>query len=134
MITKKQQSAQSLAHKLIPIQPCEVCQGIIDVHRHHDDYDQPLEVRFLCRTHHMRWHKVNQPLNRCDKFAVFVLNIWLILYKDKQEQRDWVDLVSSPLPAPKTIYRRRRHYSHEKLLALFPPAISKQDMEYLASR
>lgn len=39
-------------------QPCEVCgttEGRIDAH--HDRYDRPLEVRWLCRSHHIRWHK-----------------------------------------------------------------------------
>lgn len=37
--------------------PCEVCgttEGRIDAH--HDDYDKPLEVRWLCRLHHVRHH------------------------------------------------------------------------------
>ncbi len=41
------------------IQPasCEVgrdCKGSVEMH--HDDYDKPLEVRWLCRRHHQRWH------------------------------------------------------------------------------
>ena len=38
--------------------PCEICgttEGRIDAH--HDDYSKPLEVRFLCRLHHVRLHK-----------------------------------------------------------------------------
>jgi len=37
--------------------PCEVgrdCKGSVEMH--HDDYDQPLEVRWLCRRHHQQWH------------------------------------------------------------------------------
>lgn len=44
--------------KLIKL-PCEVCQTDIDVHAHHDDYYKPLDVRWLCRTHHMEHHRNN---------------------------------------------------------------------------
>lgn len=37
-------------------QPCEVC-GDIKAHGHHDDYAKPLEVRWLCRTHHNEVHR-----------------------------------------------------------------------------
>ena len=36
--------------------PCEVC-GEIKVDAHHDDYERPLDVRWLCRTHHSEHHK-----------------------------------------------------------------------------
>jgi len=35
--------------------PCEVC-GDPKTHAHHDDYSKPLDVRWLCPTHHMRHH------------------------------------------------------------------------------
>lgn len=35
-------------------QGCEVCGE--DAEMHHDDYDKPLEVRWLCRLHHMSHH------------------------------------------------------------------------------
>ena len=35
---------------------CEVCQTSEAVHGHHDDYDKPLEVRWLCAAHHHQWH------------------------------------------------------------------------------
>lgn len=34
---------------------CEVC-ACEAVDAHHDRYDQPLEVRWLCRLHHTRLH------------------------------------------------------------------------------
>lgn len=37
-------------------EPCEVC-GNINVQMHHDDYLQPLEVRWLCREHHRQAEK-----------------------------------------------------------------------------
>ena len=35
--------------------PCEVC-GDKKVQAHHDDYSKPLEVRWLCHTHHVAVH------------------------------------------------------------------------------
>lgn len=35
--------------------PCEVC-GSHKVDAHHDDYSQPLKVRWLCRKHHYDLH------------------------------------------------------------------------------
>ena len=35
--------------------PCEVCGGET-VDAHHDQYDEPLNVRWLCRRHHTRLH------------------------------------------------------------------------------
>lgn len=42
-------------------QPCEVC-GKQQAQAHHDDYSKPLDVRWLCTTHHAEWHKHNTPL------------------------------------------------------------------------
>lgn len=43
---------------LIP-KPCEVCGTNIDIDAHHDDYSKPLDVRWLCRTHHNEHHQTN---------------------------------------------------------------------------
>ena len=39
---------------LIP-QPCQIC-GSIDVVAHHEDYDKPLDVNWLCQAHHVAHH------------------------------------------------------------------------------
>lgn len=38
--------------------PCEIC-GEKKSHAHHDDYDKPLDVRWLCSMHHQEWHAEN---------------------------------------------------------------------------
>jgi hypothetical protein len=36
-------------------QPCEVC-GAAKTEAHHDDYSRPLDVRWLCKSHHRQHH------------------------------------------------------------------------------
>jgi hypothetical protein len=38
--------------------PCEVCKAEKTV-GHHDDYLEPLNVRWLCQAHHKQWHRDN---------------------------------------------------------------------------
>jgi len=40
---------------------CEVC-GEDRTHAHHDDYNKPLNVRWLCAAHHRQWHSINKPI------------------------------------------------------------------------
>lgn len=51
--------------------PCEICgeigtmkDGRISVQAHHDDYNKPLEVRWLCQKCHHEWHKAHNPIRR----------------------------------------------------------------------
>jgi hypothetical protein len=38
--------------------PCEVC-GEEKTVGHHDDYLEPLNVRWMCQAHHKQWHSKN---------------------------------------------------------------------------
>lgn len=49
----------ALKNKIITRQPCEICSQDLNVHAHHDDYLQPLNVRWLCPIHHKEWHDLN---------------------------------------------------------------------------
>lgn len=37
--------------------PCEICGSARYVDAHHDDYSKPLDVRWLCRSHHVLHHE-----------------------------------------------------------------------------
>lgn len=39
---------------------CEECKKMIKTQAHHDDYQKPLEVRWLCRQCHADWHRLNK--------------------------------------------------------------------------
>lgn len=47
---------QAILNGLLVRRPCEVC-GVLHVDAHHDDYSKPLEVRWLCRKHHLLHHR-----------------------------------------------------------------------------
>ena len=59
----KKYAAHNLVNKgirdgVLTKQPCEVCGSDTSI-AHHDDYDKPLEVRWLCQAHHKQWHRDN---------------------------------------------------------------------------
>lgn len=56
---KRRKARSDLNHymrdKKLERQPCEVCGQKAEAH--HDDYDKPLDVRWLCFNHHRAHHK-----------------------------------------------------------------------------
>lgn len=56
---RKRNALKYKAHILaqrIPKKPCEICGKVKWIHRHHDDYNKPMQVRFLCAEHHRQHH------------------------------------------------------------------------------
>lgn len=44
--------------KIVRPQSCDQCgENHRSIHGHHDDYDKPLDVRWLCPPCHFAWHK-----------------------------------------------------------------------------
>lgn len=47
---------QAIRSNQIERQPCETCAGTENLQAHHDDYTQPLNVRWFCAKHHRMLH------------------------------------------------------------------------------
>jgi len=74
--TSDDKRAQHLVEKaikkgIIERKPCEVCStsgkmkdGRNKVQAHHDDYNKPLDIRWLCQECHHQWHKDNKAIPR----------------------------------------------------------------------
>lgn len=52
---------RALKAGILEKESCEVC-GNENVDAHHDHYDDPLEVRWLCRRHHTRLHHYGEDM------------------------------------------------------------------------
>jgi hypothetical protein len=64
---RKKVNARAYTHVLIKRgkivkEPCEVC-GSDKSQAHHDDYDKPRDVRWMCRPHHLAWHRTKEGKN-----------------------------------------------------------------------
>lgn len=51
-----QQLNYAVRKGIIEKEPCLVCGDTKKVHAHHDDYNKPLEVLWLCPIHHRQLH------------------------------------------------------------------------------
>lgn len=51
----RRQTRAAVSRGTLVRQPCEVC-GADRVDAHHDDYSRPMNVRWLCPTHHRQHH------------------------------------------------------------------------------
>ena len=55
----------ALRRGLLSREACEVC-GEARTDGHHDDYDRPMLVRWLCRKHHRAHHSATRTGQVCD--------------------------------------------------------------------
>ncbi|WP_081724759.1 hypothetical protein [Asticcacaulis sp. YBE204] len=58
----------ALRRGLIERKPCEVCAAVHGVNDavidgHHEDYDRPMDVKWLCRKHHRQIHATEKVAN-----------------------------------------------------------------------
>jgi len=63
--------AKAISRGQIVPRPCEECgrsgsasDGRNTVEAHHDDYNKPLEIRWLCGDCHRAWHATHEPIRR----------------------------------------------------------------------
>lgn len=69
-INIQRMTSRAIYHGILKRQPCEVCgisgkigaNGREIVEAHHDDYNRPMEVRWLCFKHHREWHRHNKAI------------------------------------------------------------------------
>lgn len=48
---------------------CEQCNSTnVKINSHHDDYNKPLKVRWVCSKCHFEWHKINKPIELSIEF------------------------------------------------------------------
>ena len=51
---------KAIANGILTPQPCAVCGEVKGVESHHDDYNKPLEVKWLCSLHHKEADKARR--------------------------------------------------------------------------
>lgn len=51
--------------------PCEVCGRTEGIEKHHENYDKPFEVRWLCKRHHLDIHKIFRQIKKKNELKLF---------------------------------------------------------------
>jgi len=71
--TARSRTQKAMLSGQLERQPCEACgangvlsDGRTEVHAHHDDYNKPLEVRWLCDACHREWHNEHVPVYQAE--------------------------------------------------------------------
>lgn len=53
----------ALCRGIIQKEPCCICGSTKAIEAHHTDYNKPIDVMWMCRSHHRAWHRVFAPEN-----------------------------------------------------------------------
>lgn len=53
--------ARALKDGVLTKQPCTLCGCALATEGHHQDYNRPLDIQWLCKKHHRAWHRVFLP-------------------------------------------------------------------------
>ena len=71
----RQRARRAIKKGLIIKTDCESC-GNPNTEAHHDDYNKPLVVRFLCCSCHTTWHQFNKPIQEKKSLKEVLRNIF----------------------------------------------------------
>lgn len=52
-------------------QPCEICGKIDGVEKHHEDYNDPFSIRWLCKRHHLDLHRIIRAIKKNSCLELF---------------------------------------------------------------
>jgi hypothetical protein len=58
----------------LKIEPCEICGSFENIEKHHEDYSNPLKVRWLCSVHHLDIHKIFRQIKHKTNLELFTLS------------------------------------------------------------
>ena len=100
--------AYARKQKRLVRQPCEICGGC-KTDAHHDDYNKPLEVRWLCRNCHKEWHMNNKPIRPFSDKRIIEC-IWCGKEFEPKEQHQ---LLCS-IECKREYIKKRRHENYMK--------------------
>jgi hypothetical protein len=67
-----------LAGKEHPVRKTCQVKGCAELgERHHEDYDRPSDIVWLCHKHHVQWHNSTQTIGEIERYGRFTLEEFL---------------------------------------------------------
>jgi hypothetical protein len=75
---------------MVKSEVCALCWKVCKTDGHHDDYAEPLKVRWLCRWCHQEWHRINGEAKNAGMHV-----ITNVLAEQKQRKAARIELIPS---------------------------------------